>query len=427
MLTVAYLANQFPVAVEPYVVEEIRELRRRGVRVISGSVRKSIRAQDLPADFSRGPDNVCLEPLHVMVLLHAAVLMAKRWKLISRLVKRALLQGRENLRARLMALLHTWLGAYYAILLQDLDVDHIHVHHGYFGSWIGMTAARLLGVSFSMTLHGSDLLLHPAYLDEKLRNCRFCITISEYNRRLILQHFAELNPESVILSKLGVDIAAARIESDPFNSTRRKFTLFTAGRLHAVKNHSFLVCACARLRDLGLEFNCLIAGEGPERQRLESLIRGHRLQDCITLLGHVAPKNINSLYRNADLFVLTSLSEGIPLVLMEAMANDLIVLAPAITGIPELISHEKTGYLYQPGSTDEFVEKVLAVHFMTEKCRSAETLQHIRIAARMNVFNDFNRQKNLNQFADSFLQSISPQCWSSPDENPVLQQVQLSL
>jgi hypothetical protein len=249
MLTVAYLANQFPVAVEPYVVEEIRELRRRGVRVISGSVRKSIRAQDLPADFSRGPDNVCLEPLHVMVLLHAAVLMAKRWKLISRLVKRALLQGRENLRARLMALLHTWLGAYYAILLQDLDVDHIHVHHGYFGSWIGMTAARLLGVSFSMTLHGSDLLLHPAYLDEKLRNCRFCITISEYNRRLILQHFAELNPESVILSKLGVDIAAARIESDPFNSTRRKFTLFTAGRLHAVKNQFFSglrLCPAAR-------------------------------------------------------------------------------------------------------------------------------------------------------------------------------------
>ena len=69
------------------------------------------------------------------------------------------------------------------------------MHHGYFGSWIGMVAARLLGVSFSLTLHGSDLLLDGAYLDTKLENCRFCVTISEYNRRYILEHFPRIDPQ----------------------------------------------------------------------------------------------------------------------------------------------------------------------------------------------------------------------------------------
>ena len=66
---------------------------------------------------------------------------------------------------RLRALLHTWLGVYYALLMEDYGVGHIHVHHGYFSAWVGMVAARILDIPFSMTLHGSDLLVHAAYLD----------------------------------------------------------------------------------------------------------------------------------------------------------------------------------------------------------------------------------------------------------------------
>jgi hypothetical protein len=67
-------------------------------------------------------------------------------------------------------------------------------HHGYFGSWIAMTAARLLNVGFSMTLHGSDLLLNGTYLDVKLSNCTFCLTVSEYNRAYINKRFPDLDP-----------------------------------------------------------------------------------------------------------------------------------------------------------------------------------------------------------------------------------------
>ncbi|HEY2116008.1 MAG TPA: hypothetical protein VGJ51_13010, partial [Candidatus Angelobacter sp.] len=111
--------------------------------------------------------------------------MVKHWQFVGELLSRALLRGKEPPTRRLKALLHTWLGAYYAVLLQKRGVEHIHVHHGYFGSWIAMVAARLLGIAYSLTLHGSDLLVNGSYLDAKLKNCRFCATISEFNRDYI--------------------------------------------------------------------------------------------------------------------------------------------------------------------------------------------------------------------------------------------------
>ncbi len=153
MLTVAYLANQFPAAVEPYVGEEIQELRGRGVRVIAGSVRRPDSAPGGASLEALEPEILCLQPIRVVILLRALGLVIRRWGKIADLVVRVLLRGKESPKRRLKALLHTGLGAYYAVLLAGRGVKHVHVHHGYFGSWIGMVAARLMGVSFSVTLH----------------------------------------------------------------------------------------------------------------------------------------------------------------------------------------------------------------------------------------------------------------------------------
>jgi len=175
MLTIAYLANLFPSAVEPYVTEEIGELRRRGVRVIAGSVRKGeTQETKTPAILPE----IVLQHLSPMLLWRAARLCASRWKRISPFVGRVVFRGRESPLQRVKTLTHTFLGACYAVLLKDRGVEHIHVHHGYFGSWIAMVAAKLLDVRFSMTLHGSDLLLHAAYLDVKLASCILCLTVS---------------------------------------------------------------------------------------------------------------------------------------------------------------------------------------------------------------------------------------------------------
>lgn len=411
MLTVAYFANQFPATVEPYVGEEIQELRRRGIEVIPSSARRSDAGQCRPGGADSEPEILSLQPLRLLTLLRALGLAARHWKRIAGLVTRILLKGRESPRRRLKALLHTWLGAYYAVLLRERGVDHIHVHHGYFGSWIGMVAAQLLGGSFSLTLHGSDLLLDGAYLDTKLKNCRFCMTISQYNRRYILKHFPAIEPDKILVSRLGVKAPNHADLPERAHGGLPTFTLLAVGRLHAVKDHAFLVRACARLRDRGLDFECAIAGDGPERQRLELQIRENQLQDRFRLLGHVPPPQMDSLYRRADVVALTSRSEGIPLVLMEAMARARIVLAPAITGIPEIVIPGKTGFLYVPGALEEFVETIFFIQeLMREEDRNAVgQLDWIRHAARVQVLHNFSRSKNLNRFGDRFLRLIANQ------------------
>lgn len=407
MVTVAYLANTFPVAVEPYVNDEIQELRRRGIRVIAGSVRR-------PA--AKSPEHLAereilhLQPLRIRIVLRATILMAKRWKRISSLLRRILLRGNESTARRWKALIHTGLDAYYAAQLREREVDHIHVHHGYFASWIGMAAAELLGITYSLTLHGSDLLMHGAYLETKLERCLFCVTISEYNRQYILRNFPDVESRKINVSRLGVAVPE-RIEELRNRPAEPALSLLAVGRLHPVKNHAFLIRACVQLRDAGVEFKCDIAGDGPERNSLMKLIRKNQMEDRIALLGHVAPAEMDALYRRCDAVVLTSRSEGIPLVLMEAMARSRPVLAPAITGIPELVISGKTGFLYAPGEARDFLTKLFLLCELIRGARVSAIgrLDWLVHAARLQVQHNFNRKRNLMEFGDRFLDLIAIQ------------------
>lgn len=431
MQTVAYLANQFPSAVEPYVSEEIAELRGRGVQVLEGSVRRPM--ADGCSAAGCEPE-IVLQPLRGIILLRALWLGVRRWKRISPLIARVVFRGAERPLNRLKALAHTGLGACYAVLLEGREVEHIHVHHGYFGSWIAMVAARLLGVGFSMTLHGSDLLLHGTYLDVKLESCAFCLTVSEYNRSYILKRYAAVDPEKVTVSRLGVEVSQPTVLPAPkVNRKGVPFTLLAIGRLHVVKDHAFLIRACAQLQQRGMSFECLIAGSGGEWHNLQSLIRESGLEDRVTLLGHVAHWNLGSWYDRADVVVLTSRSEGIPLVLMEAMARGKTVLAPDITGIPELVITGKTGFLYEAGSLDRFVARLLFIrslmrapddsHLRPYISSGSAQLDRVGLAAHAHILHNFNRRKNLQLFGDLFLRRIASQAESVPHENFVLQQI----
>jgi glycosyltransferase involved in cell wall biosynthesis len=399
VVTVAYLANQFPSPVEPYVGEEIQELLKKGIVVVAGTVRRPGPGTHTNPREGLDLQILCLQPLRLLTLLLAVGLLLRQWKKISGLLTRALFQGKESPKRRAKTLIHTFLGAYYAVQLRSYRVDHIHAHHGYFGSWIAMAAALLLDANFSLTLHGSDLLLNGAYLDLKLKNCQFCVTISDYNRRYILHRFPNIDAGKILVSRLGVDVplTTVRTRVPLVHGSRHIFTMLTVGRLHPVKDHAFLIHACARLRDHGLNFDCIIAGEGPERERLESLIQRHHLQDRVRLLGHVAREQVRALYERADLVVLTSRSEGLPLVLMEAMACCKIVLAPAITGVPELVIPGKTGFLYIPGASSDFLAKILFLHeqLSREDHGAKSRLAWVRYAARVHVIHNFNRKKNL--------------------------------
>ena len=418
-MTIAYLANRFPESLESYVGEEICELRKHGCTVLPCGVYRPVQFATKPVAATR-----YIFPLRLDLFLTATWVCLRNFGSIADLIWRAV-RGQEPISRRCRTLVHTWLGAYLSVLLKKEKVRHIHVHHGYFAAWVGMVAARLLKAGFSVTLHGSDLLVRADYLDTKLAECRFCITVSDFNRRYIAEHYPQIDPRRIFVHHLGVDVDFWR----PRGRFAGPLSILSVGRLHPTKNYAFLLLACAALKAQGVAFHCAIAGEGDERIRLERLIAKLGLAAEVTLCGYVPRERLPGLYAAADAVVLTSRSEGIPVTLMEAMAMERVVLAPNITGIPELVTDGKTGFLYTPDSMGDFLSKLLAIR------TAGPILDAMRHAARRKVEIQFNASANLSAFAQCFLKNaraIDPDFESNArrkeaHENPVLQQVQLQL
>ena len=424
MTTIAYIANEFPSPLEPYVIDEITELRRCGAQVICCSG-KRVSPNDLSVEERAfWEETRFFQPLSDDELMRAVRRLASDRRYLWPLLRPLLWERGPSPARRLRTLGHTVMGAALAEQLALLKVEHIHAHHGYFASWMALTAARLLGIGFSFTLHGSDLLQRADLLSTKLRACQFCMTVSDFNRQYILLHYPSTLAEKIIVQRLGVDrvlswptpalAAEAEVEAK-----HRRFCLLSVGRLHRVKDYRFLIQACAALRDQGLDFLCWIVGEGPERPALESQIATLGLQGRVYLIGHVPRTDLPGYYRYADLVVTTSKSEGVPVVLMEAMAHEKLVLAPAITGIPELVEHQRTGFLYQPGSLPDFIGAVSWIQ------ANKASLAGIQRAAAASIAASYNRQRNLRAFAEQFLARI-PQS-DGNYAHPVLQQIRLSV
>jgi colanic acid/amylovoran biosynthesis glycosyltransferase len=420
MTTIAYIANEFPSSLEPYVMDEITELRRLGTQVVCCSGKRVSPKNFSLAERSFWKETRYFQPLCDHALLRAARRLASDRQSLWQLLRPLLSERGPSPARRVRTLGHTVMGAALAEELAPLAVDHIHAHHGYFASWMALAAARLLGIGFSFTLHGSDLLQRADLLAAKLRACQFCVNVSEFNRQYLLNNYPATPSEKIIVQRLGVD----RVHSWPtpisaVEADHRRFCLLSVGRLHDVKDHRFLIQACATLRDQGLDFLCWIVGEGPERPALESQITALGLQGRVYLIGHVPRTDLPGYYRYADLVVMTSRSEGIPVVLMEAMAHEKLVLAPAITGIPELVEHQRTGFLYQPGSLPDFVSAVTWI-----QSRQA-SLGGIQRAAAASIALSYNRQRNLRTFAEQLLARISQP--EVDHAHPVLQQIRLSV
>jgi glycosyltransferase involved in cell wall biosynthesis len=416
MTTIAYIAGEFPSSLEPYVIDEIAELRRRGVQVVCCSGKRVSPHNLSPAERTFWEETRFFQPLTDDELLRAGRRLVSDRHNLWQLLRPLVLERGASPSRRIRALGHTVMGATLAEQLEPLHVEHIHAHHGYFASWMALAAARLLEIGFSFTLHGSDLLRRADLLSAKLRACQFCVTVSDYNRQHILRNYPSTPAEKIMLQRLGVDRVLpwpTPIPAPAAAPHQRRFCLLSVGRLQPVKDHRFLIQACAALRDQGLDFICWIAGEGPQRPALERQIAALGLQGRVYLIGHVPRNQLPGYYRNANLVVMTSQSEGIPVVLMEAMAHEKLVLAPAITGIPELVEHLRTGFLYQPGSLSDFVTAVRWIQ------ANQASLAGIQRAAAASIAASYNRQRNLHAFAEQFLARISPS--ECDHAHPVLQ------
>jgi colanic acid/amylovoran biosynthesis glycosyltransferase len=205
MTTVAYIANEFPSPVEPYVMDEISELRGRGINVICCSGKRVAPDALSLAERAFWKETRFFQPLTDDALMSAAGLLASDRQNLWQLLRPLLLDPGASASRRIRTLGRTLMGAAMAEELKGFKVQHIHCHHGYFASWMTLVAARLLGIGFSFTLHGSDLLHRADLLATKLQACRFCFTVSDFNRQYILNKYPSIPADKLIVQRLGVD------------------------------------------------------------------------------------------------------------------------------------------------------------------------------------------------------------------------------
>lgn len=268
----------------------------------------------------------------------------------------------------------------------------IHSHFTYGATSIALWLKRIAGLPFSLTLHGSDLTFdNPPDLESKLKESDLVVCISQYNVDYVKEHFPTVEPSKLVVLPLGVAPLAEAPEPRSYDASK-PLRILSVGRLSTQKAQEYLIRACAQLRDKGLAFECQLVGEGPQRAFLESEIERLNLSDQVELLGAKYHHEVLEMYKEADLFVMSSVAEGMPIVLMEAMQAGVPVLSTAISGIPELLDYGMAGILVPPASDDALAESMEAV------ITGEIDLDELRDQAIQHIAQNFDQGKNAIRF-----------------------------
>ena len=239
-------------------------------------------------------------------------------------------------------------------VIKDPKVRHLHSHFCHGATTIAMFASRMSGIPFSFTAHAKDIYLRELnpgdLLQIKIRRAQFAVTCTGANQ----EHLDGRNRSDTQVHRIyhGLD-------TDLFNPDRRAEhspdetpTILSVGRLVEKKGFDYLVRACAILRDRGVNFHCRIVGGADKyAETIQRLITELHLEDRVSLPGAVTQEELRAIYQNGALFALPCLvvdngdRDGIPNVLVEAMAMEMPVISTDISGIPELIEHQVNGLL----------------------------------------------------------------------------------
>lgn len=396
-MKLAYLTSLYPGLSSTFIVNEARGLRARGFDIRFFSVRRP--------DPASLPEGLRAEMREVTYLLDAGV-VGTLAAVASATVRRPLAflrtLGWSVTRPNLAWKRRAFMVIYFVealILARGLrkgGFRHLHVHHANNANVVALLAARYLGRRYSVTAHGSDILLERELLREKIGGASFAVTVSEHNRR-VLDDLGTSTAVHVVPTGVDVERFADEAESPQRTEPVR---LVAVGRLNPVKGFDVLVEACRRLRERGLDFTCTIHGAGDEDTALAEAAEAADVTDRVHLAGPIAPSRVHEAYREGDIYVLSSRSEGLPVVVMEAMASGLPVVASDVTGVPELVVDGETGLLVPPEDPDALADALATlIEDPTRRDRMGE-------AGVQRVRDGFDADDHLDRLAALFAREI---------------------
>ncbi|MFQ5783925.1 MAG: glycosyltransferase [Alphaproteobacteria bacterium] len=288
--------------------------------------------------------------------------------------------------------------------LRGAGIRHLHVHFADAPAGVAEIVERLTGITYSISAHAKDIYVSSARsLRRKVQGARFTVTCTEYNR-----HYLEsvVGPDARVFRMYhGVDPDIFRPEPSARHGVAGddRPLVLSVGRLREKKGFAVLVEACRLLRDAGIDLRCEIVGYGPERASLERLIDRCGLSDRVALVGKLGREALIARYRRASLFVLPCQvakngdRDGIPNVLLEAMAMQLPIISTRVSGIPEVIGHWNNGVLVAPKDPEALTE---AIRTLLER---PDARVRLGAAARRTVIERFSVDRNLVQVRDLLL------------------------
>jgi colanic acid/amylovoran biosynthesis glycosyltransferase len=293
----------------------------------------------------------------------------------------------KNSRDRLRLLKHFIEAGYVYTRLRNEGISHIHAHFLNAPTSIALFLSRYLGIPYSFTMHGSNIHLDPLMLKTKLSFCKRAVTISQFNRKFLLDKYGSEYGEKIDVIHCGIDPHMFR--SQPRVSDGPSVVL-AVGRLIEIKGFRYLLEACRMLKESGLKFSCLIAGDGEDMEMLSGKCIEFGIGNVVTLLGSRSHQEVLRLLQDASVFVLPSIvtekggREGIPVALMEAMAMELPVVSTRSAGIPELVGDGREGLLVEHSNASELAS---AIGFLL---RNPDVGKKMGKMGREKVKKDFN-------------------------------------
>jgi len=312
----------------------------------------------------------------------------------------ALTGRRESLRNRAVGLWHLMVACHWAHAIRDRDVDHIHSQWIHSAGTVAMYGAWLLGRPFSFTGHAADLFRERCALSDKIARAEFIICISEFHRQFYLEQGAR--PEQLQIAYCGIDTShfapnrRQRPEGEPFH-------ILSSGRLVEKKGFHFLIEACAILKARDFPFRCTIAGSGPQEAELRHLIAKAGLGDHVTLTGEaLKQEDIPGFMAQGDAYALACVwasdndVDGLPQMLMEAMACGLPAVSTQLVGIPDLVKDGKTGLLVPPENAEALAEALMRLE------KDPDLATELALSGRKHVTEVFDIEVCLDPLLDRF-------------------------
>ncbi len=352
----AYLLNQYPQPSQTFIRREIAALEALGQPIVRYSVR-AWRGQLVDADdlAEKSKTKVVLDAGALGLAWAVVLTLTTRPRRFVAAVIQSFRLGRKSDRGQLTHLVYL---AEACLLLRDFKragIDHVHAHFGTNATAVALICATLGGPSYSFTVHGPEEFDRPEALRLALKvaGASFVVAISNFGRSQLCRWSQPSDWPKLQVVRCGLDRQFLKSPTmRPPLSTR----LVCVARLEEQKGILLLLQAAAQLAAEGVDFHLRIVGDGSLRQSIEKFIRDHRLERSVELTGWKSGADVRNEILAARALVLPSFAEGLPVVLMEALALETPVIATYVGGIAELVVPGLCGWMVSAGAVEPLVD-----------------------------------------------------------------------